>query len=52
VKKLDPFESFISQHLRNSNFLGPEGCEMKDSNGPNKASQPQAAGYLGTFYFE
>jgi hypothetical protein len=51
-EKTDPFKSFISQPLCNVNFLGPEGCEMKDLNGPNKASPPQAAGYLGPYCFE
>jgi hypothetical protein len=33
-KKTDPFKSSISQPLRNSNFIGPECCEMEDLNGP------------------
>jgi hypothetical protein len=51
-KNFFPFKSFISQPLRNANFIGSGGCEMKDLNGPNKASPPQAAGYLGPCYFE
>jgi hypothetical protein len=34
--KTDPFKTFISQPLRNANFLGPGGCEMKFLNGPIK----------------
>ena len=31
--KLGPLKSFISQTLWNANFIGSEGCEMKDFNG-------------------
>jgi hypothetical protein len=33
-KKLDPLKIFISQPMRNANFIGLEGCEMKIFNGP------------------
>ncbi len=32
-KRPDPFKTCISQPLWNANYLGPEGCEMKDFNG-------------------
>jgi hypothetical protein len=39
-KKTDPFKSSISQSLWNANFIGPEGCEMEDLNGPNLKTIP------------
>jgi hypothetical protein len=39
-KKTDPFKTSISQPLWNTDFIGPEGCEMEVLNGPNLKTIP------------